>query len=192
MFSLIWTFFSDLLYWIALLSILTGACLYLVSYLVKFLPMLKPQALMMQVGGIVLVILGGAYVTDHHGYQRRVAEDQVEIDRLNGEARAKEVELNKKLSGVTSALVKARNDVKDKQSSINFRVDSGELRIPSSCPIQASADAPPGDTANASQSDRQAIKDIVAIATDGDIAITQLNACIDTYNKVREAVNVKP
>ena len=194
MFSLIWTFFSDLLYWIALLSTLTGACLYLVSYLVKFLPMLKPQALMMQVGGIVLVITGGYYVADHHGYQRRVAEDQVEIDRLNGEARAKEAELNKKLSGVTSALVKARNDVKDKQTSLNARVDSGELRLPSSCPIQTSSDAPTasGNTANASQSDRQAIKDIVAIATDGDLAIIQLNACIDTYNKVREAVNVKP
>ena len=194
MFSLIWTFFSDLLYWIALLSTLTGACLYLVSYLVKFLPMLKPQALMMQVGGIVLVILGGAYVTDHHGYQRRVTEDQVEIDRLNGEARAKEVELNKKLSGVTSALVKARNDVKDKQTSLNARVDSGELRLPSSCAFQTSSDAPTasGNTVNAGQSDRQAIKDIVAIATDGDLAITQLNACIDTYNKVREAVNVKP
>ena len=156
--------------------------------------MLKPQALMMQVGGIVLVITGGYYVADHHGYQRRVAEDQVEIDRLNGEARAKEAELNKKLSGVTSALVKARNDVKDKQTSLNARVDSGELRLPSSCPIQTSSDAPTasGNTANASQSDRQAIKDIVAIATDGDLAITQLNACIDTYNKVREVVNVKP
>ena len=144
--------------------------------------------------GAICAVLGVYYAGHHNGYQERVTEDQVEIDRLNGEARAKEVELNKKLSGVTSALVKARNDVKDKQSSINFRVDSGELRLPSSCPIQASADAPTasGNTVNAGQSDRQAIKDIVAIATDGDIAITQLNACIDTYNKVREAVNVKP
>ena len=142
--------------------------------------------------GAICAVLGVYFYGHHAGYQERVAEDQAEIIRLNDEARAKEAELNKKLSGVTSALVKARNDVKDKQSSINFRIDSGELRLPSSCPIQASADAPPGDTANASQSDRQAIKDIVAIATDGDIAITQLNACIDTYNKVREAVNVKP
>ena len=142
--------------------------------------------------GAICAVLGVYFYGHHAGYQERVAEDQVEIDRLNGEARAKEVELNKKLSGVTSALVKARKDVKDKQSSINFRVDSGELRLPSSCPIQASADAAAGNTANASQSDRQAIKDIVAIATDGDLAITQLNACIDTYNKVREAVNVKP
>ena len=142
--------------------------------------------------GAICAVLGVYFYGHHAGYQERVAEDQAEIIRLNDEARAKEVELNKKLSGVTSALVKARNDIKDKQSNINSRVDSGELRLPSSCSIQASADAPPGDTANASQSDRQAIKDIVAIAADGDIAITQLNACIDTYNKVREAVNVKP
>ena len=142
--------------------------------------------------GAICAVLGVYFYGHHAGYQERVAEDQAEIIRLNDEARAKEAELNKKLSGVTSALVKARNDVKDKQTSLNARVDSGELRLPSSCPIQASADAAPGDTANASQSDRQAIKDIVAIATDGDLAITQLNACIDTYNKVREAVNVKP
>ena len=142
--------------------------------------------------GAICAVLGVYFYGHHAGYQERVAEDQAEIIRLNDEARAKEVELNKKLSGVTSALVRARNDIKDKQSSINSRVDSGELRLPSSCPVQASADASPGDTANASQSDRQAIKDIVAIVSEGDIAITQLNACIDTYNKVREAVNVKP
>jgi len=186
--------FGDILYYLALLSLAVGIGLYLVSHLVKFLPMLKPQAFVMQIGGIVLVILGGYYVADHHGYQRRVAEDQAEIDRLNDEARAKEAELNKKLSGVTTALVKARNDVKDKQSSINSRIDSGELRLSPQCPVQARPDATParGDSTNDGQSERQAIKDIAAIAADGDIAITQLNACIDTYNKVRETVNVKP
>jgi len=186
--------FGDILYYLALLSLAVGIGLYLVSHLVKFLPMLKPQAFVMEIGGIVLVILGGYYVADHHGYQRRVAEDQAEIDRLNAEARAKEAELNKKLVGVNSALRKAKDDVKTKQSSINSRVDSGELRLPSSCSIQTTADAtsPRGDSANDGQSERQAIKDIAAIAADGDIAITQLNACITTYNQVREAVNVKP
>ena len=186
--------FGDILYYLALLSLAVGIGLYLVSHLVKFLPMLKPQAFVMQIGGIVLVILGGYYVADHHGYQRRVTEDQAEIDRLNAEARAKEAELNKKLSGVTTALVKARNDVKTKQSSINSRIDSGELRLPSSCPVQASADAgaTSGNTTDAGQSERETIKAFIAIAADGDIAITQLNACIDTYQKVRETVNVKP
>ena len=144
--------------------------------------------------GAICAVLGVYFYGHHAGYQERVAEDKAEIIRLNDEARAKEAELNKKLSGVTTALVKARNDVKTKQSSINSRIDSGELRLPSSCPVQASTDATSarGDTTNDGQSERQAIKDIAAIAADGDIAITQLNACIDTYNKVRETVNVKP
>ena len=191
MFSLIWTFFSDLLYWIALLSILTGACLYLVSYLVKFLPMLKPQALMMQVGGIVLVILGGAYVTDHHGYQRRVTEDQVEIERLNSEARAKEAELTTKVKNLSSSLQKERNAITSNKARLDARVDSGELRLPSSCGVQANPTAASsgGDTATPSESERETIKALIAIATEGDSAITSLNACITQYNQVRQTVN---
>jgi len=144
--------------------------------------------------GAICAVLGVYFYGHHAGYQERVAEDQAEIIRLNDEARAKEAELNKKLSGVTTALVKARNDVKTKQSNINSRIDSGELRLPTSCAVQTPTDAtsPRGDSTNDGQSERQAIKDIAAIAADGDIAITQLNACIDTYQKVREMVNVKP
>jgi len=144
--------------------------------------------------GAICAVLGVYFYGHHAGYQERVAEDQAEIIRLNDEARVKEAELNKKLTGVTTALVKARNDVKTKQSSINSRIDSGELRLPSSCPVQASADAgaTSGNTTDAGQSERETIKALASIAADGDIAITQLNACIDTYQKVREMVNVKP
>ena len=141
--------------------------------------------------GAICAILGVYFYGHHQGYEQRVAEDQAEIIRLNDEARAKEAELNKKLTGVTTALVKARNDVKTKQSSINSRIDSGELRLPSSCPVQATTDAtsPRGDSTDASESERETIKALASIAADGDIAITQLNACIDTYNKVRQTVN---
>jgi len=144
--------------------------------------------------GAICAVLGVYFYGHHAGYQERVAEDQAEIIRLNDEARAKEAELNKKLSGVTTALVKARNDVKTKQSSINSRIDSGELRLPSSCAVQTATDAssPRRDSTNDGQSERETIKALASIAADGDIAITQLNACIDTYNKVRETVNVKP
>ena len=144
--------------------------------------------------GAICAVLGVYFYGHHAGYQERVAEDQAEIIRLNDEARAKEAELNKKLSGVTTALVKARNDVKTKQSSINSRIDSGELRLPTSCAVQTATDATSasGNTTDASESERETIKALASIAADGDIAITQLNACIDTYNKVRETVNVKP
>jgi len=67
------------------------------------------------------------------------------------------------------------------------------LRFPSTCSVQASTDAGSagGDTKDGAESERQALKDIVTIAADGDLAITRLNACIDTYNAVKDKVNVK-
>jgi len=186
--------FGDIMYWLALAALGVGTAAYVLSYLVGFIPMLKPHALIMKVVGLVLVLLGGFYVSDHHGYQRRVAEDQAEIERLNGEARAKEAELNTKLARATGQLKKAKDEIKTKTASINARIDAGELRLPSTCSVQTAtnAGATSGNSTNDSQSDRQAIKDIAAIAADGDTAITQLNACIATYNQVRETVNVKP
>jgi len=182
-------FFDDLFYWIAIIALLGGAVAYVLSYLVGFLPMLKPHALVMKVVGLVLVISGGYYVADHRGYERRVAEDKAEIERLNTEARAKEAELGQKLARATGQLKKAKDDIKTKQASIDARIDAGELRLPSTCGVQASADASNGNQTDGTQSDRQAIKDIVAIASDGDKAIVKLNACISQYNEVMQTVN---
>jgi hypothetical protein len=185
---------GDIMYWLALAALGVGTTAYILSYFVGFIPMLKAHAMILRIVGFVLVLLGGFYVSDHHGYQRRVAEDQAEIDRLNGEARAKEAELNTKLARATSQLKQAKNDIKAKQSSISVRIDSGELRIPSTCGVQTSSSTSSagGDQADGSDATKQALKDIAAIAADGDTAITQLNACIATYNQVRETINVKP
>ena len=139
--------------------------------------------------GAICAVLGVYFYGHHQGYEQRVAEDQAEIIRLNGEARAKEAELNQKIAIATTALRKAKDDIKTKQSSIDARVDSGELRLPTSCAVQANPSAPAGDGNKGSESDRQAIKDIVAITSDGDSAIKDLNACIAQYNSVREIVN---
>jgi len=182
-------FFDDLFYWIAVIATVAGAIAYVLSYLVGFIPMLKPHALIMKAVGLLLVIAGGYYVSDHHGYQRRVDEDKAEIERLNGEARAKEVELGQKLARATSQLKQAKNDIKTKQASINARIDAGELRLPSTCGVQASSSSTDGNQADGAESDRQAVKDIVAIASDGDKAIVKLNACISQYNEVMQTVN---
>ena len=141
--------------------------------------------------GAICAVLGVYFYGHHQGYEQRVAEDQAEIIRLNYQAREKEVELNKKLSGVTTALVKARNDVKEKQASLNARVDLGELRLPSTCNLQTNSSSTPigGNQATSSELERKAIKDIVAIVADGDIAIQSLNACIAQYEQVRQTVN---
>jgi len=187
------TFFSDLFYIFALLALVAGVGLYGLSYFAKLLPVIATYALLMQIGGVVLALGGGYYVADHKGYERRVAEDKAEIERLNAEARAKEEELAQTLKDKTAALRKASNAIKQKQISIVQRIDSGELRFPSTCSVQASTDAGTagGDTKDGAESERQALKDIATIAADGDLAITRLNACIDQYQAVKDKVNVK-
>jgi len=184
-------FIDDLFYWIAVIALLGGAAAYVLSYLVGFLPMLKPHALVMKVVGLSLVVIGGYYVADHRGYERRVAEDKAEIERLNGEARSKEAELNTKLARATSQLKQAKNDIKTKQASIDARIDAGELHIGSQCSVQADANTTPsaGNTEDGAKSEREILKTINAIASDGDKAIVKLNACISQYNEVMQTVN---
>jgi len=184
-------FFEGLFYYIAFIAFIAGLALYGVSYFAKLLPFIAAYALMMQIGGAVLAVGGGYFVADHKGYERRVAEDKAEIERLNAEARAKEAELAKTLKDKTAALRKAANAISQKQASINKRIDSGELRLPSASCVQTGADSGTagGNTTHESDTERQAIKDIAAIAAEGDLAITRLNACIDTYNATKAAVN---
>jgi hypothetical protein len=139
--------------------------------------------------GAIATFIGVYFYGHHAGYQQRVDEDQAEIIRLNDEARAKEAELNQKIAVANTALRKAKDEIKTKQSNINARIDSGELRLPTSCPVQTDSSAAAGTGDKGSESDRQAIKDIVAITSDGDAAIKDLNACIAQYNSVRETVN---
>ena len=191
MFSWLAWFFDDLFYWLAVVAVVAGAVAYVLSLLVGFIPTLKPHAFIMKVVGLCLVFLGGYYVADDHGYQRRVAEDKVEIDRLNGEAREKEAELNKKIAQTGAALRKVKNDIKENQSSIDARIDAGELRLPSTCGVQAGANASTqsGNSTDGGRSERETLKSINAIVADGKLAIKLLNACIIEYNDAREKVN---
>jgi len=142
--------------------------------------------------GAIFTLIGVYSYGHHSGYQERVTEDQIEIARLNDEARTKEQALNEKIGKNQIALRKAKDELKSKQDSINARIDTGELRLPTSCALQATTDTAPIDGGQGSQSDRQAIKDIVTLTTEGDKAIIERNACIQQYNEVRDTINVKP
>ena len=141
--------------------------------------------------GAICAILGVYSYGHHSGYQERVAEDQAEIERLNGEARAKEAELNVKVKNLSSSLRKATNAIISNKANLSARADAGELRLPSSCPAQTDSGATStgGNPAHESDTERQTVKALIAIAADGDTAITQLNACINTYNQVMQTVN---
>lgn len=143
----------------------------------------------------VLLALAGFYGYGHHrGWDDRDIEMQAEIAVKNEEARVKEQELTKQLNENSTKLMEANNAITEKQSSLDRAIRAGRVRLPTpSCPQTSSN--PPVASGNSSQagseSDTETLRLIAQIAADGDKAINQLNACIDSYNKVMETVNGK-
>ena len=144
--------------------------------------------------GAILVAVSVYFYGHHKGWDERDAEMQAEIAVKNEESRVKEQELAKQLNDQSSKLLEANNAITEKQSSLDRAIRAGRVRLPSTSCVQASSSATPssGDSAKAgSESDTEVLRLIAQIIADGDKAINQLNACIDSYNKVMEAVNGK-
>jgi hypothetical protein len=143
----------------------------------------------------VLLALAGFYGYGHHkGWDDRDIEMQAEIAVKNEEARVKEQELTKQLNENSTKLQEANNAITEKQSSLDRAIRAGRVRLPSTSCVQTSSSPTPasGDSPKAgSESDTEVLRLIAQIIADGDKAINQLNACIDSYNKVMEAVNAK-
>lgn len=131
------------------------------------------------------------YFYAHHvGYVKRDEEMQLEIARLNGEAREKEQKLAEDLNQTSSQLREANDVVSKKQSDLDRLINSGRVRLNSGC-VQASSSATTtsGNNETASESERETLRLIAEIAAEGDRAINKLNACITAYEQVRSQVN---
>ena len=142
-----------------------------------------------------IVMAASVYFYGHHkGWAERDAEMQAEIAIKNEEARTKEQELTKQLTDNSTKLLEANNAITEKQSSLNRLIRTSSLRIQTPGCVQTSASTTPasGSSSQAgSESDRETLAAIAEIVAQGDRNTAQLNACIDNYNKVMEAVNVK-
>ena len=147
----------------------------------------------MIIGAIVMA--ASLYFYGHHkGWAERDQEMQAEIAIKNEEARTKEQELTKQLTDNSTKLLEANNVITEKQSSLNRLIRTSSLRIQTPGCVQTSASTAPasGSSSQAgSESDRETLLAIAEIVAQGDRNTAQLNACIDNYNKVMEAVNVK-
>jgi len=96
-------------------------------------------------------------------------------------------------------LVKANNNAKLVIQKRNSDIDSGalRLRIPvktPSCPtLSTPSDAPVAERPDPPTAELQpeTARDILAIADEADLTARKLNACIATYNQVREMINQK-
>lgn len=143
-------------------------------------------------GGLLMLVLvfGGGYCTGKH-YEQEA--QQAEVDRLNTEARAKEVALAAAVTTTANALRVSNEKAKTMAKQRDAAIDSGalKLRVKASCPVPAATDptAPAGSGGGeaSAELDRETAKALVALTEEGDRAITKLNACIDLYNHAIES-----
>jgi hypothetical protein len=140
----------------------------------------------------LLLTFGGGYF---YGKHVEAEAQQVEVDRLNTEARAKEQALATAVTTTANALRKSDEKARFETQKRNSDIDSGalKLRLPvkTTCALSAPADSttPTGDSGGESSAeiDRETAKNLIAIAEEGDRAINKLNACITLYNNARNS-----
>jgi hypothetical protein len=145
--------------------------------------------------GIVFAILSAFAGGYYKGEQAESERQQLEIARLNDEARQKEQALAAAVNTTAIKLVKTNNDAKIEIQKRDAAIASGalRLRIPTktTCPVPATADAPApnGNSVQATtELDPTFARSLVAITDKGDENTRQLNACIDAYNEVRSSL----
>jgi hypothetical protein len=137
----------------------------------------------------------GVYFYGHHvGWDERDKEMQIEIAKKNEEAREVERNMTSKVIAQTNKLQEANDALNQKTTALNSAIRAGKLRLPTpSCvqPTTSSAPASADRSTETSESDRATLEAIASIIAEGDAAILQLNACIASYNEMRELVNGK-
>jgi preprotein translocase subunit SecD len=140
----------------------------------------------------LLLTFGGGYFYGKHVEKEA---QQVEVDRLNTEARAKEKALTTAVTTTADALRKTNEKAKLATKERDAAIDSGalKLRVPvkTTCPVPTSPDTAvaSGDHRGeaSAELDRETAKALVAITDEGNRAIEKLNACITLYNNARSA-----
>jgi hypothetical protein len=142
-------------------------------------------------GAIVLLLtFGGGYF---YGQHVEAEAQQAEVDRLNTEARAKEVALTTAVTTTAHALRKTNEKAKLAAQQRDIAIDSGalRLRLKTTCAVSTAADSatPAGDSGGeaSAELDRETAKTLIALTEEGDRAIEKLNACIILYNNARSA-----
>ena len=155
--------------------------------------------------GAIVVAISLYFFGHHKGWRERDLEMQSEIAKKNEESREIEHKLNEQLNANTSKLMEANNAITEKQTALDRAIRAGRVRLPSPGCVQTAPNpaSTSGDRDKAgSQPDRQAdqasdaeratLNAIAEIVAQGDRNTAQLNACIDSYNALREQMNAKP
>jgi hypothetical protein len=150
----------------------------------------------------VLVSLFGTYRVGHHyGWLERDGDMKIAIAKKNEEARQIEQNMGEKLNQQSLKLQEANDAINKKTTALAVANRAGKLRLCPTSYVQAPANTPiaPTNTEATREPDRQVnepsdaeratIEAIAEIVAQGDKNTAALNACIDSYNDVRNLLN---
>jgi hypothetical protein len=153
----------------------------------------------------VLVSLFGTYQVGHHyGWLERDEDMKIAIAQKNDEARLIEQNMSEKLNKQSAKLQEANDAINKKTTALAVANRAGKLRLCPSSNLQASTSSsiasadtkatsqPDGQADRASDAERATIDAIAEIVAQGDRNTIALNACVDSYNEVRNLLNGKP
>ena len=146
---------------------------------------------------LICAFVGVGAVSYSKGEEAEHERQQLEIAKLNNEARQKEQALVSAVTTTATQLVKVNNNAKIEIAKRDAAIASGalRLRIPiqsPACPVPTPVDAPvtPRDSVQATaELDPAFAQRIISITDQGDANTRQLNACIDAYNTAFQAIN---
>ena len=151
----------------------------------------------------VLVSLFGTYRVGHHyGWLERDGDMKIAIAKKNEEARQIEQNMGEKLNQQSLKLQEANDAINKKTTALAVANRAGKLRLCPSSNVQTptntastSADSkatsqPDRPTNEPSDAERATIDAIAEIVAQGDKNTAALNACVDSYNQMRDLLNV--
>jgi len=151
----------------------------------------------------VLVSLFGTYQVGHHyGWLERDGDMKIAIAKKNDEARLIEQNMGEKLNQQSLKLQEANDAINKKTTALAVANRAGKLRLCPPSNVQtttnttfASADSkttsqPDRPTNEPSDAERATIDAIAEIVAQGDKNTAALNACVDSYNQMRDLLNV--
>ena len=152
----------------------------------------------------VLVSLFGTYRVGHHyGWLERDGDMKIAIAKKNEEARQIEQNMGEKLNQQSAKLQEANDAINKKTTALAVANRAGKLRLcptsnvqappsPSPTPTYTEATSQPDrQTDTASDAERATIEAIAEIVAQGDKNTAALNACVDSYNSMRDLLNGK-
>jgi len=140
-------------------------------------------------------------VGHHYGWLERDNDMKIAIAKKNEESRKTEQKLTEELNLNATKLLEATNAINQKTSALSAANRAGKLRLCPSSNVQTPANTPiaPANTEATREPDRQVnepsdaeratIDAIAEIVAQGDRNTVALNACVDSYQQMRDLLN---